>query len=103
MLCATPFDGQLSPASALQQIAFDRIVNCCWRLKLAIRLEAKRLQAQLAPPSGDAEIGTSVGNLIFSRWFAASNADLLKAIHFLKDVREDIQESGFMHAEDWRD
>ena len=29
---------QLSPASALQQIAFDRIVNCCWRLKLAIRL-----------------------------------------------------------------
>ena len=35
---------QLAPRSALQDIGFEQIVTCCWRCKLAIRLEMHRLK-----------------------------------------------------------
>src|SRR5436190_4529386 len=33
-----------SPASPMQHVAFDRVVCCCWRGKLATRLEMNRLK-----------------------------------------------------------
>jgi hypothetical protein len=38
---------QLKPRSALQRIGFEQIITCCWRCKLAIRLEMQRVIACL--------------------------------------------------------
>jgi len=38
---------QLAPRSALQHIGFEQIVTCCWRCKLAIRLEMHRVKAHV--------------------------------------------------------
>src|SRR5713226_2111947 len=36
---------QLAPRSALQDVGFEQIVTCCWRCKLAIRMEMLGLKA----------------------------------------------------------
>ncbi len=38
---------QFAPATPMQHCAFDRVLCCCWRGKLATRLEMNRLKAHL--------------------------------------------------------
>src|SRR5947209_7061350 len=57
MLCE-----QLNPATALQHVAFEKIVICCWRCKLAMRFEMRRVRAQLDFDSQDYSAPTSLTN-----------------------------------------
>lgn len=97
---------QLQPASALQQIGFDRILSSCWRYKLATRLEMKRLKAHfelkddqaLQEPQND-----SPSQNVLSRWYAVSNADLRNAIRLLLELGQEVATNGWRNKEEWRD
>ena len=96
---------QLSPATTLQHIAFDRILCAIWRYKLAVRFDAKRMketidQAEEKEDPGQKE--TPAGHILPTKWYGTRPADLRDAIRLLKEVREDVSENGWIHAEQWK-
>jgi hypothetical protein len=96
---------QLSPATALQSIAFDRILSSIWRHKLAVRLDAKRLKVtvdQLEQGENSVQDEPPPENILLTRWYGESPADLRAAIRFLSELRLDIESNGWIHAEDWK-
>lgn len=96
---------QLRPASAMQQIGFDKIVSSCWRHKLATRLEMKRLEAHLESKEDQSlqkSFGDAPAQNILAKWYGASNADLRKGIRILMDLGEEVSANGWIHKEDWK-
>jgi len=97
---------QLNPASTLQHIAFEKILAACWRYKLAIRLEMKRLDSHLAStenaPLPEPQNQTAVQD-VMSNWYASSAKDLRNAQKLLVDLGQDVAENGWIHKEEWRD
>ncbi len=95
---------QLHPNTPLQRIAFERVVCCCWRCRLATRLEMKRLNAHLQPTDDDERQSDCFAeNMLHSKWYGASNADLNRAIRLLLELRQDVASHGWIHQERWKD
>jgi hypothetical protein len=97
---------QLQPASALQQIGFDRIVCSCWRCKLATRLEMKRLKAHFELKEDQAlqeARNNSPTHNVLARWYGATNEDLRKAIQLLVELGLEVATMGWLYKEKWRD
>jgi hypothetical protein len=92
---------QLQPGTTLQDIKFDRIVCCCWRCRLAVRLESRQLSTPLETPEDRELKPQEKPDRARLRWYAASRPDLRRAIRFLTDVRDGFQESGYVH-EEWQ-
>jgi hypothetical protein len=94
---------QLHPASTLQKIGCERIVCCCWRCRLAARLEMRRLNAYLElGKDGESKNDSLVENVLTARWYSASNSDIRTAIRVLRNLREDVAANGLIHAEEWK-
>jgi hypothetical protein len=95
---------QLLPNTPLQRVAFERVVCCCWRCRLTTRLEMKRLNAHLKLTDDHQRQNDSFEeNILHSRWYGASNADLNRAIRVLLDLRQDVASNGWIHRERWKD
>ena len=93
--------GQLQPTTVLQGIGLEEVVCCCFRCKLAMRQEMRRLSAVLAPKK-DQEVqpeGTTVP--VPARWYADNRQDLRSATRWLENVSKDFQENGVVR-EDWK-
>lgn len=96
---------QLSPTTALQCIAFDRILCSIWRHKLAVRLDAKQLKLasdnfeQRENPVQDDALPEDI---LPNRWYGESAAGLQAGIRFLAELRLDIETNGWIHAEEWK-
>lgn len=94
---------QLVPTTPLENIAVDKIVCCCWRLKLAARLEMRRVNALLDRPNAqETQPEQPVGPAAMLRWYAAGRQDLRYAIRFLEDVRRDFEAKGEVR-EEWKE
>ena len=95
---------QLAPRSALQYVGFEQIVTCCWRSKLAVRLEMHRLKVHFAANHESTSNETAPeGDFRKTQWYGASRQDLLNGIRILKELRRDVSQSGPLHLESWKD
>jgi hypothetical protein len=92
---------QLQPTTVLQCFAVEKITCCCWRCKLAARLEARRLSVLLETPDDRELKPQEKQDPAKLRWYAASRPDLRCAIRFLTDLKNSFQESGYVH-EEWK-
>ncbi len=106
-LLRSELQDQFSLATTLQRIAFDRILCTIWRQKLAVRLDAQRLKEasdQFRNENSDdtAQSESLSEKLLKPDWYGASGADLRAAIRLLSRLREDVEENGWIHAEDWK-
>src|SRR6266567_1668927 len=95
---------QLAPRSALQDIGFEQIVTCCWRCKLAIRLEMHRRKVHFT--ANDESTSNETGpqrDIRETQWYGASPADLRNGIRVLKELHDDVSQRGLAHQEMWKD
>jgi hypothetical protein len=97
---------QYYPTTAMQQIGFERIVCCAWRVKLSLRREMRRLgpaiafQTQQDPLANNQEKGLE---LEAPRWYAFGRAELRAAARTLLELRQDVKENGELHLEQWKE
>lgn len=97
---------QLQPTSALQHIAFEKILAACWRSKLAARFEMKRLEAHLALTQNEAlpqPQNQTAAQDVMSNYYASSAADLRNATKLLVELAQEVGTHGWIHKEEWRD
>jgi hypothetical protein len=95
---------QLAPRTALQDVGFEQIVACCWRCKLAIRMEMLGLKTLLIAKDALMSDDTAPQRDIReTQWYGASKVDLRYGVGILKELREDISAHGSLHLESWRD
>ena len=94
---------QLEPATALQQEASELVACCCWRCRVATRLEMDRLKEIARDEDRAVQDGAAVEKVAPSRWYGASNHDLQAAKRFLLQLREDVEAHGWGRIEEWED
>jgi hypothetical protein len=86
---------QLPSETALEKIALEQVVVCCWRCQIALRVEAQQLDKIISPPAvvQNAVDEPSVDAHML-RWFGSGRADLNAGIRLLAQVRDDIRQHG---------
>ena len=91
---------QLKPKTPLQEIAFQSILSCCWRCKLAHRLEAKQIAMQLRD-SEDKNIPTpeSEQNRYVAQWWGMDRIRLRNSIRELKRIEEEFGALGYFNED----
>ena len=95
---------QLAPATALQQVGFDNVLRCCWRCSLSHRAEMLRLNAYLKmTDEPEASADAADNNAVMKRWYGCDRATLREGRRLLSDLRQDVQEHGWIHGEQWKD
>jgi hypothetical protein len=95
---------QLAPATALQQVGFDNVLRCCWRCSLSHRAEMLRLNAYLKmTDEPEASADAADNNAVMKRWYGCDRATLREGRRLLSDLRQDVQEHGWIHAEQWKE
>jgi len=89
---------QFTAATPLQEIAVNRIVCCCWRCKLALRLESRILASQQNSDK-EAEMEKAGGNEAnrMEQWYATDYRSLQEGLRFLKNLRADVAQNGLLH------
>ena len=91
---------QLKPRTDLQWIAFDNVVVCAWRVKLASRLEQRQFALQLQDerpenPQGDTpDVDTGIDG-----WYASSRVDLRAGIRVLEHAMQEFEANGYFREE----
>jgi hypothetical protein len=96
---------QLSPATPLRHIAFDRILCAIWRHRLAVRFDAKRLKDTIDQTEEKEDPGqreAPADNMLPRQWYGASPADLRTGTQLLSQLRDDVEANGWIHAEEWK-
>jgi hypothetical protein len=95
---------QLAPHSALQLIGFEQIVTCCWRCKLAIRLEMHRLEVHFKADDESTSNETAPQRDVReTQWYGTNGAALRNGIRILQELRADVSENGLVHEKNWKD
>ena len=78
VLCNGLF-AQLAPATALQQVAFDNVLRCCWRCTLAHRAEMLRLSSYLKmTDEPEASVASADDKAVMGRWYACEPDQALR-------------------------
>lgn len=98
---AVLFD-QLAPRTALQSLAFEQLVACTWRIKLALRMETACLTARLST-SNETENETT--DDAPPEWYGATDGSTRRSLRMLAGLREHVSSVGLLHIEDraWKD
>jgi hypothetical protein len=95
---------QFTPATAMQQIGFEQIVCCCWRCRLALRLEARAMGPAVGADPKNGEENEAKGLTLY-HWVGASNGNLRRGIRFLENLYTVVEKSGLInleHDEPWK-
>jgi hypothetical protein len=95
---------QLAPRTALQDIAFEQLLACSWRNKLALRLEMHRLKDHLAAKDESKTDETGPQRDIREmQWYGSSPANLRIGMRVLREFRDDVSQNGPVHLDNWKD
>jgi len=95
---------QLAPRTALQDLAFEKIVVCSWRCRLAVRHEVHQLNFHLkSNDETTSDETTPQRDSRETQWYAASPADLNNGLRLLKEFRDEVSQNGLIHPELWKD
>jgi hypothetical protein len=89
---------QFAPAKPMQQIAFDKIVCCCWRCKVALRMESRAVVLQQSSNQERKEEAAGDTNQM-DQWYAADYRSLQAGLSFLRYLRTDVADRGLLHLE----
>jgi hypothetical protein len=91
---------QFAPATPIRQIAFERIVCCAWRCKLALRIESQTIVLLLSSKKETRVEAAGGGDTIrMEQWYAADYRSLQQGLRFLKELRADVAGCGLLHLE----
>jgi hypothetical protein len=100
----TALGKQYAPSTAMQQIGFERILCCAWRVKLSLRMEMRRLNAHLDLQTQQDPLAEGVEEKAEApRWYGFGRAELRAATRMLLALRADIQANGWIHREQWKE
>ncbi len=91
----TDLGEQLMPRTALQRLAFEQLLTCGWRVKLALRLETSQLSARLAATTerqGDVQDDTGKEEPLQSFWM--TDASIGRALRMLDTLQNEAEHSG---------
>ena len=100
----TALQQQFRPSTPMQQIGFERIVCCTWRIRLATRMEARRLNFQFDLQDHQDGLAQSTDEEMESpQWYGSGRADLQAASKSLLELRKVIKSSGSLYFEEWKD
>lgn len=85
---------EFRPTTPLQELAFEEIVCCAWRCRMAIRLEMTRVIAfEKMEDRVEPELALATGTALeLEHWYGAGRQELRAATSFLKSLRE-----GYLH------
>jgi len=83
----------------LQHIAIGRIVCCCWRCKLALRMESRAVALQQSSNQERKVEGEEGETILMHHWYAADYRSLQAGLRFLRDLRADVADCGLLHLE----
>jgi hypothetical protein len=90
----------LKPSTLLQELAFDYIVVCHWRCKLALRLEHQQLARQFQDEQPKNERGkSSDADAVIERWYGSSRADIRAGIGALEYAMAEFEGHGSFREE----
>jgi hypothetical protein len=85
----------LKPSTTLQGFAFDYIVVCHWRCKLAARLDHRQFARQFQDEQPENERGeASDVDPVIERWYGSSRADIRAGIRFLEYAMAEFENHG---------
>jgi hypothetical protein len=96
----TGLKAQLEPRTVLQGIAFDFVVTCNWRCKLAVRLEQRQFERQFQDRQHENPRDEAVdvdGGI--KRWYGCSRADTRTSIRGIEHAIKEFDEIGYFHEE----
>jgi hypothetical protein len=96
----TDLAADLEPCTTLQWIAFDYVVVCFWRCRLALRLE-NRLFANLFQdkPEEDNHSKDSDGPPVIAQWYGHSRTDIKAGIRSLEFAIKEFELFGYFKEE----
>jgi hypothetical protein len=95
---------ELAPVTALQQVGFNDVLRCCWRCTLAHRAEMLRLKSYLKMTDvPEVSVDAADNKAVMNRWYGSDRATLREGRRVLSELRQDVQEHGWIHAEDWKE
>ncbi len=93
-------EAQLQPSTTLQGLAFDYIVVCHWRCKLALRLERPQFARQFQDEQPKNERGEAPDvDPVIERWYGSSRADTRAGIRLLEYAMEEFECAGYFHED----
>jgi hypothetical protein len=96
----TGLKAQLKPSTVLQRTAFDYIVACNWRCKLAMRLEQRQFARQLQDEQDEnpqSEAPDVDGGI--KHWYGCSRLDTRAGIRALEYAMKEFDEFGYFREE----
>jgi hypothetical protein len=93
-------EGEAKPETKFQELAFDHVVACFWRTKIAARLEGRQFARQLE----DVQHGHSQGETPdpaagFERWYVSSWEDMCAGIRALEGAMAEFAHHGSFREE----
>lgn len=93
-------EAQLQPSTTLQGLAFDYIVVCHWRGKLALRLERPQFARQFQDEQPENERG-DVPDMdpVIDCWYGSGRAATRAGICLLENAREEFEANGAFQEE----
>jgi len=94
---------QLQPTTALQLIALEEVGCCCWRCKLAARLEMRQLTALFdVPANEEPQSEGSIPSTAMTRWFGSGRRELNDGIRILQAFDGAVRTRGGVPGE-WKE
>ena len=98
----TDLADQLAPHTALQRVAFEQLVTCTWRIKLALRMESGCLTARLCTLK---ETESKTSDDAPPEWYGTTDGSTRRTLRMLAGLREHVSAVGLLHIEDlaWKD
>ncbi|MGA2981957.1 MAG: hypothetical protein ABSD76_20365 [Terriglobales bacterium] len=91
---------QLKPSTTLQVLAFDYIVACQWRCKLALRLERPQFARQFQEEQlQNEQCEAPDADPIIERWYGCGRADTRAGIDLLDHAIMQFERSGYFHED----
>jgi hypothetical protein len=91
---------QLKPSTTFQWSAYDYVVACQWRCKLALRLEHPQFARQFQEEQPENEQGKSPdADPVIERWYGFGRADTLAGVRLLDHAIMQFECSGYFHED----
>jgi hypothetical protein len=88
---------QYKPSTPTRWLAFDTIVACSWRCKLAVRLESRQCDRQLETNApSQPESGDTGADPYLLRWYGSSRQDIRAGIKALNYASAEFASLGYL-------
>jgi hypothetical protein len=93
-------EAQLQPSTTLRWLAFDYVVVCHWRCKLALRIERPQFARQFQDEQSENERGEAPDiDPVIEYWYGSGRAATRAGIRLLENAMEEFEANGAFREE----